>query len=138
MLFKEGLIKLLVVNLGLLNYFCSYFYTIDPISYKLKFNNSKALKTKLIYKCAAAFLYEVIVLAQLIAFKGHFPNDQFYEGILFVSHIAAYYGALFVYCFSNTQMLELFNLLVQLERRFISRKLLVRNTINKLTWTINI
>ncbi len=122
MLFKEGLIKLLVLNLRIYNYFGSYLYDIDPVSYKLKFNNSKNLKTKLIFKCAVAILYEVILLAQLISFKGIFPNDQFYEAILYAAHIVVYNGTLYVYSSLNTQILEFFNLIVQQEKRLIFRK----------------
>ncbi len=122
MLLTNGLIKLFVLNLRLFNCIGSYLYNIDPVTYKLKFNNSKRLKIELLSKCAVAVAIYGTVVMQLIAFRGKVPSVQLYEGIFFVALAFVYFGTLSVYYTRNTEVVELFNSLVQLEQQLIQGK----------------
>lgn len=117
MLFTKGLIKLFVVNLRLFNFLGSYLYNIDPISFKLNFDNSKNLKIELLCKCAIVIPMYALMSLQLIKFRGLFPNVQLFEGVLYIVHLYTYIGTLYVYYSRNHQVLELFNLLVQFEQQ---------------------
>ncbi len=122
MLFTEGLIKLFVVNLRLFNFLGSYLYQIDPVTYKLKFNNSKKLKVELLRKCAIAVSMYTLVSLQLITFGNVVPSVQLYEGIFFVALAFGYVGTMYDYYSKRTQVVELFNLLVHLERQLLQGK----------------
>ncbi len=117
MLFTKGLIKLFVLNLRLFNVFGSYLYKINPATYKLKFNNSKSLKFELLFKSAIALSMYTVVAVQLIAFRDIVPSVQLYEGIFFISLTLGYLGSLYEYYSRSTQVVELFNSLVQLEQQ---------------------
>ncbi len=122
MLFTKGLIKLIVVNLRIYNFFGSYLYSIDPNTFKLKFNNTKSLKIELLCKSTVALFLYAMVSAQLLAFQGSFQDIELYEGIFLVTLHSGYVVTLYVYYSRHTQVLELFNSLVSFERQLLRGK----------------
>lgn len=122
MLFTKGLIKLFVVNLRLLNCLGSFLYHIDPITYKLKFNNSRSFKHELFSKCGTTLIIYIIMSVQLISFRGIFSNVEFYEGIFIIALPFGYLVTMYVYYSRSIQVLNLFNSLVELEQQLIRGK----------------
>lgn len=125
MLFTKGLIKLFTLNLQLFNLLGSYLYKINPITYKLNFDNSKSLKVGLLSKCAVVIPMYALMSAQLVKFRDIFPNVQIYEGILYNVHLYAYIGTMYIYYSRGAEVVELFNFLVELEQQLIQSKLLL-------------
>ncbi len=88
----------------------------------LKFNNSKKLKVEVLCKGIVATLMYALVFVQLIAFGEIVPSVQLYEGIFFIGLTIGYVGTMYDYYSKSTQVVELFNLLVQLEQQLLERK----------------
>jgi len=124
MLFTKGFIKLFVLNLRIFNCFGSYLYNIDPVTYQLKFNNTKSLKFELVSKWIVAALMYTLVSVQLVAFGKFVPSIQLFEGVFFVGLTSGYLGTMYVYYSRSIQVLELFNSLVKFEQQLIQGNVL--------------
>ncbi len=123
MLLTEGLINLIFLNLRILSFLGSHLYEIDPISYNITFHNSSVFKKDLLAKCSAKFALFTTMLIQLIAYRRVFSNAQQFESILYVVAAYAFFGTSYIYYFRKTQVLKLYNSLVELEQQFINGRI---------------
>ncbi len=129
MLFTKGLIKLLSINLRYLNIFSTYFYQIDPTSFKLSFRNTKSVNRKLIARCVVLLITLIVMKCQLVFYRNSFPSVTVYESLLYIAAIQGMLAMSYVHYTKGAQIVELYNMLIEFERRLINGNICVK--INK-------
>lgn len=125
MLFKQNLLKLIVLHIQFVNKYGPHFYKIDPLTYKLSFQSTAGIKLEMFTKCLIVCCIGIATKLQLLLFRKNFPTAMVYEGILYIVATHSFVAITYVYYSRGSQVVELFNLLTTFEKKLINGNRLI-------------